>query len=47
MKFILRIFSVFWKLLFLGRGLHQDRSGKEDKEYREAGTKKIKKEFSE
>lgn len=47
MKFILRIFNVFQKSLFPGRGLHQDRSGKEHKEYREAGTKKIKKEFSE
>lgn len=47
MKFILRIFSVFWKLLFSGKGLHQDRSGKEHKEYREEGTKKIRKELSE
>lgn len=47
MKSILRIFSVFQKPLFSGRELRQDRSGKEHKEYGEAGTKKIKKELSE
>lgn len=47
MKFILRIFSAFRKLLFPGRGLHQDRSSKEHKKHREAGTKKMKKELSE
>jgi len=46
MKFLFRIFSVSKNFLFSGRGLHQDRSGKECREYREAGRKKTKQELS-